>query len=99
MIKSLEDLCVNFLLNNISYENVFSIFQFCVDCEVDKRLMERCLEFLHIQECFDSTDYFFDLTSFLKISHKCLMVLLKDDLLYGQEKDLFNSVCFSLLNT
>ena len=46
IIKPLETICVNSLLKHVNQQNVFTIFQFCIDCEVDKRLMEKSLMIL-----------------------------------------------------
>ena len=73
MIKPLEVLCVDFLLEHLDQDNegnnsmFFIIFQFCIDCSVDKRLMEKCMTIIR--------NYWSDLIwgeetreSFLKIS-------------------------------
>ena len=46
MIRPLESYCIDFLVENINRKNAFTILQFCVDCEVDKRLMEKCMTIL-----------------------------------------------------
>ena len=93
MIKPLEALCVDFLLKIIDIANMLAIFQFFVDCTADERLMAKCMEILRTRtwsvlhsKCFRKS----------KISHKCLMALLEDDLLSGSEIRLFESVCFLL---
>ena len=94
LIKPLETLCVDFLLKYINRQNVFTILQFCSDCEIDKRLMENCMTLLR-----DNPRIWWLLSkdeSFLKINHKCLMLLLEDDFLKAREIDLFNAVCFCL---
>ena len=97
LIKPLEALCVNFLLEHINRQNVFKIFQFCVDAEVDKRLMEKCMTLLR-----DNPRIWWFLTkdeSFLKINHKCLMLILEVDFILedeAREITLFNAVCFCL---
>ena len=90
MIRPLEAHCVNFLLENIDCENIFTIFQFCVDCDVDKRLMEKCLTIL--RDTHWTTSDFKE--SFLKLSHKCLSLFLEDDFLDAIEVYLFNAVRF-----
>ena len=109
MIKPLEDLCINFLLDylqnqkydlqNQKYDPMFfTIFQFCVDCSVDKRLMEKCITIIR-----DDWDYLMEFLwredgevdeSFLKISQKCLILLLEVDFPDAQEIDLFDYVSF-----
>ena len=97
LIKPLEAFCVNLLLEHLEEDdsNLFTILQFCVDCEVDKRLMEKCMTMLR-----DNPPIWGFLPlrskSFLKINHKCLMLLLDDDFLEAQEIALFNAVCFCL---
>ena len=98
LIKPLEAFCVNFLLEHLAIDdsNFFTIFQFCVDCEVDKRLIEKCMTMLR-DICKPWTWRFLaDDESFLKINRNCLMLLLEDDSLKAREIDLFNAVCFCL---
>ena len=78
LIKPLEALCVNFLLEHINRQNVFTILQFCADCEVDKRLMEKC----SMKLLRDNPLIWWYLAkdeSFLKINHKCFMLILEVD--------------------
>ena len=89
MIKPLESFCVSFLLDNLNAENMFTILQVCIDCETDKRLMERCKEILRT----DTKDVL-NTESFLKISKECLTFVLEDDFLNIAEIDLFHSVWF-----
>ena len=88
MIKPLESLCVNFLMNNLNAANVFTILQFCIDCEADKRLMDDCKEFLRAK----TEDAIKD-ASFLTISQKCLHLLLEQDFLNISETVIFEAVC------
>ena len=105
MIKPLEVFCVDFLLEHLDRDKdvFFTIFQFCVDCSVDKRLMEKCITILRTD-----WNYLMELTwredgeveeSFLKISQKCLVRFLDVDFPYAQEIDLFNlvSICFCFI--
>ena len=89
MIKPLESFCVSFLLDNLNAENMFTILQVCIDCETDKRLMERCKEILRT----DTKDVL-NTESFLKISKECLAFVLEDDFLNIAEIDLFHLVWF-----
>lgn len=91
MIKPLEALCVDFLLKIIDNANMLAIFQFCVDCTADERLMAKCMEILRTRTWSVLHSKYFRRS---KISHKCLMALLEDDLLSGTEIRLFESVCF-----
>ena len=97
MIKPLKALCVDFLLEHLDQDDsmFFAIFQLCVDCSVDKRLIEKCMTILRR----DRSNLIWGedgevKESFLKISHKCLVYLLKDDFLEAREEDLFKAVCF-----
>ena len=99
LIKPLEAFCVNFLLKHLEEHdsNFFAIFQFCVDCDVDKRLMEKCMTKLRDDPLI--WWYLAKDESFLKINHKCLMLILEVDFILedeAREIDLFNAVCFCL---
>ena len=89
MIKQLETLCINYLLNNINAENVFTILQFCIDCETDSELMDTCKEFIR-----KKTESVLKADSFLEISHKCLTLLLEQNSLNISEVNLFEAVGF-----
>ena len=89
MIKQLETLCINYLLNNINAENVFTILQFCIDCETDSELMYTCKEFIR-----SKTESVIKADSFPEISHKCLTLLLEQDSLNVAEVNLFEAVFF-----
>ena len=91
MIKPLVCFCVDFLLKSLNAENVFTVLQFCIDCETDKRLMEGCKEILRTK-----TRDVLKGESFSKISHKCLIFLLEDDSLDVAEIHLFRAVSFPL---
>lgn len=91
MIKPLESFCVNFLVDNLSTNNIFTILQFCLDCEVDKRLMNGCIDFIRT-----NTEEVLGAEQFPKISHKCLSFVLKDDRLNVAEILLFHAVRFTL---
>ena len=100
MIKPLEALCINFLLDYLENQNFdsamfFTIFQFCVDCSIDKRLMEKCTTIVRSNwgELIWGEDEEVE-ESFLKISQKCLVCFLDVDLPYAQEIDLFDAVRF-----
>ena len=92
MIKPLESFCVDFLADSLSAANVFSFLQFCSNYEVDKKLREKCMEFLRT-----NTDAVLCDELFPAISHKFLVLLLEDDLLIVEEIHLFKAVCFSVL--
>ena len=89
MVKQLESLCINYLLNNINAENVFTILQFCIDCETDSELMCACKKFIQ-----NKTESVLKADSFPEISHKCLTLLLKQDPLNIAEVNLFEAVGF-----
>ena len=87
MVKPLELHCVNYLLSILDVENLFTILEFCIDCEVDNRLMVHC-RFLLATE----TDQVLKAKSFPTISHKCLSFVLKQDFIKVPEIRLFNAV-------
>ena len=88
MIKPLESFCVDFLVDSLNAGNVLSLLQFCTDFEVDKKLREKCMEFIRANTGDVLTD-----ESFSTINHKFLMLLLQDDFLAVEEIDLFKAVC------
>ena len=88
MIKQLESLCIDYLLNNLNAENFFIVLQFCIDCQTDLRLMDDCKEFIQYQ-----TEAVLKAESFTKISHKCLTLLLEQESLDIAEVRLFEAVC------
>ena len=89
MIKPLESHCIDYLLGNFNAENIFTILQFCIDCQTDARLMDECKQFIQ-----SKTEAVLNADSFPKISHKCLELLLKQKVLTVEELCLFKSVCF-----
>ena len=90
MIKPLESLCVDYLLNNINAANVFTILQFTFDCATaDAQLMDQCKKFLQ-----SKTELALQAECFPYISHNCLTFLLKQSILNTSEVHLFNAVCF-----
>ena len=90
MIKPLESLCVDYLLNNINAANVFTILQFAFDCATaDAQLMDQCKKFLQ-----SKTELALQAECFPNISHNCLTFLLKQSILNTSELHLFEAVCF-----
>ena len=98
-IKPLEVRCIDFILNLLSQEHdnpeMFAIFQFCVDYEVDKRVMKKCMSMMtdYVQLLSDSQDIW---EAFCKISHRSVMTLLKCNCIDVDELCLFEAVCFYL---
>ena len=92
MIKQLEQRCVDFLMENITVENVFALIQYCVDFESDKKLLEKCKELLQIE-----TQNALKTEAFNRISAKSLAVLLEQDHLNISEIELFKAVSFIFL--
>ena len=88
MIKQLEAFCIDYLLNNLNAENIFTVLQFCIDCQTDLRLMEGCKRFMRFK-----TEAVIKAESFTKISHKCLTILLEQENLELTEVRLFEAVC------
>ena len=91
MIKPLESYCIDYLLGNFNAENIFTILQFCIDCQTDARLMDECKQFIR-----SKTEAVLKAESFPKISQKCLELLLKQKVLTVEELCLFKAVCFFL---
>ena len=87
MIKQLERYCIDFLLENISAENVFTVMQYSIECETDERLLEKCLEFLRANTEKALLD-----EGFLKASQSCINLLMEQNCLTISEADLFQSV-------
>ena len=89
MIKQLKARCVDYLLENLNVENVMPALQYCLDCDVDERLLLKC------RNIFRS-----NIKDMLKpgfvgsFNEKCLIFLLEDDELNAEEINLFKAVCF-----
>ena len=88
MVRPLIRYCEAFLLENLSAGNVFTVLQYTIDCETDKKLKDKCAEII----CAKTKDVLKS-DEFLKISSKCLEFLLDQDSLSAPEVELFNSVC------
>lgn len=91
LIYPLESLCIDYLVENMSAENVLTISQFCIDCQTGSRLIYECREFVR-----HKTESVLKSESFAKISHKFLILLLKQKFLNATEVRLFEAVCFLL---
>ena len=89
VIKQLESLCIDYLLNNINAGNVFTILQLCIDCQADSRLMDNCKWFMRFK-----TESVVKAENFTKISHECLALLLEQESLDIAEVRLFEAVCY-----
>ena len=89
MIKQLEARCVNYLLENLAVENVIPLLQYCLDCDVDERLLLKCRHVFRSNIKDVLKQEFID-----TFNEKCLIFLLEDDELTVQEIDLFRAVCF-----
>ena len=78
---------MDFLPKQIDAENVLKLIQYCIDFEVDKKLMKNCKQFLrfHTNDVLNSE-------AFIHASRKCLAVLLKQHFINVSEVDLFNAV-------
>ena len=89
MIKQLKARCVDYLLENLNVENVLPLLQYCLDCDVDERLLQKCRNIFrsNIKDVLkpDFIDTF---------NEKCLIFLLEDDELTVEEIYLFKAVCF-----
>ena len=93
MIKQLKTRCINFLVENIDVANVFTIVQYCLDVEVDKKVMENCKDFLQceIGEMVKTDE-------FNHISIKCLKFLLELNHINLPEIDLFKAVSYLIFS-
>ena len=89
MIKQLKARCVDYLLENINVHNIVPILQFCLDCDVDQRLVETCREVLrsNIKEVLKDE-------VIETMNDKCLCFMLDDDELNVAEIELFKAVSF-----
>ena len=97
MVKPLEVFCVSFLLDYLEKQDYdpsmfFTIFQFCVDCSIDKRLSEKCMTILRADSIKLILENGKVRESFRKISQKCLTRFL--DFSYAKEIYLFDAVSF-----
>ena len=87
LVHKLISHCETFLLNNLNVENVFTVLQYTIDCESNKKLKDRCAEVISTK-----TKDVLKSDEFLKISLKCLEFLLVQESLTAPEVELFNSV-------
>ena len=92
LIKPLESFCIDYLLDTFNAENVFTVLQFCLNCQTDSQLMYGCKEFIR-----SKTETVLKAESFPKISHQCLVFLLEQDFLCIDEVHLFQAVCFFII--
>ena len=94
LIRPLESICIDYLVDNLNAENALTIIQFCIDCDTDSRLLDGCLGFIQ-----GKTESVLKAESFSKISHECLILLLKQKALNIAEVRLFEAVCFYIYLT
>ena len=89
MIKQLKARCVDYLLENLNVHNVVPVLQYCLDWEVDQRLVEKCRDVLrsNIKEVLKHE-------VIETMSEKCLCFMLDDDELNVAEIKLFKAVSF-----
>ena len=90
LIKPLESFCINYLLETLNAENVFTVLQFCLNYQTDPQLMDGC------NLIQSKTETVLKAESFAKISHECLTFLLEQNSLNIDEVQLFQAVCFFL---
>ena len=94
MIKLLKARCVNYLLENLTVENVLLLLQYCLDCDIDERLLLKC------RDIFRSNIKDVLKPGFIgSFNEKCLIFLLEDDELTVEEIDLFKAVCFLIYDS
>ena len=87
MIRPLIRHCEAFLLEKLNAANVFSVLQYTINCESDKKLKEKCAEIISAK-----TKDVLESDEFPKVSSKCLEFLLEQDSLTASEVELFNAV-------
>ena len=64
------------------------MLQYTIDCESDKKLVDKCAEVISTK-----TKDVLKSEEFPKISSKCLEFLLNQDSLNASEVEVFNAVC------
>ena len=89
LIKQLKAHCVDYLLENLNVLNIVPVLQYCLDCDVDQRLVEKCREVLrsNIKEVLKD-----EIVE--TMNEKCLCFMLDDDELNVAEIELFLAVLF-----
>lgn len=89
MIKQLKAHCVDYLLENLNVHNIIPVLQYCLDFDVDQRLVEKCREVLrsNIKEVLKDE-------VIETMNEKCLCFMLDDDELNVAEIELFKAVTF-----
>lgn len=89
MINPLKSSCVDNLLENLNIENVMPVLQYCLNRDVDERLVQKCRSILR-----SNIDNVLKPEFIPTMNVECLTFLLEDDGLIVKETDLFNAVCF-----
>ena len=89
MIKELKVRCVDYLLENLNVHNIVPVLQYCLDFDVDQRLVETCREVIrsNIKEVLKAE-------IIETMNEKCLCFMLDDDELNVAEIELFLAVLF-----
>ena len=89
MIKPLKARCIDYLLENLNVHNVVPVLQYCLDCDVDQRVVQKCREVLrsNIKEVLKAE-------IIETMNEKCLCFMLDDDELNVAEIKLFKAVPF-----
>ena len=89
MIRQLKTRCIDYLLGNLNVHNVVPVLQYCLDFDVDQRVVEKCREVLrsNIKEVLKDE-------VIETMNEKCLCFMLDDDELNVAEIELFKAVTF-----
>lgn len=87
MVTSLEKSCIDFLIKNLTPNNVFDVLAQCLKWEVSAELLKKCKQFLQKQ-----TKDVLQTDSFSSIDLECLIVLLEQNFLSVTEGELFKKV-------
>ena len=89
MIRQLKARCIDYLLGNLNVHNVVPVLQYCLDFDVDQRVVEKCREVL----CSNIKEVLKD-EVIETMNEKCLCFMLDDDELNSAEIELFKAVTF-----
>lgn len=87
----MEKYCVDFLMKNLSKNNVFEILDQCLKWTVNAELLVKCNEFLQ-----KKTKEVLKSEGFLNISLEHLVILLEQETLSVSEGELLRSVSLHL---
>ena len=89
MIRQLKARCIDYLLGNLNVHNVVPVLQYCLDFDVDQRLVEKGRKIIrsNIKEVLKA-----EIVE--TMNEKSLCFMLDDDELNVAEIELFKAVTF-----